>query len=716
VRTLARGARGLRRALHSRLTVGLLLASATIVGMFLGFGVNAAPSYHGVPAAPHTAFTTFSVDASSPAATAAPAIQLGAGASPAAICYADTSTCSAGTGTSRVTLTASATSQLKPFWPDVQVAFVIETTAFDGDFDHYNSYYGQDPCATATSGQGPLCEESNGVPFFIQNAGSVAQAIAAANPHSNVTFALIDFFGTDYDWNDGPGDSWKYNVDIASFVPASVFGGDVHATFQANQMNEGSGWGCVCGLDDNFLHSSSITALYGTIIGSGLDWSLGTHHVIVLMGSAAPRDPNYKENYWASSFDHCCTSPGEYGSTCEPSYVFASGTSPNCEGWVRSQDGNPVHSIAALTKTSPTCTDSVGGACTVDVISYWDTPTDPYSQGWPTSTGYNIASSLVGPGGSAVVADSANILLAACDLAAATGGSWDGPAYWTCPNGNSGSLQYVAHGAIDKPNTYNPTLFSALRQISFGPVYLAQVANGTTHPMFTWVPPSNFQLAPLPAFTSACVTPTGFLPTCQTVPTIQRQGTLLYFGWNWSTNHSQNAIFVGDYWTASFNVINTGPPYARDPVLACVTVECKAAGSGAINGVYSSLTYSPPNSTAIVTQSFPLAEVTVIGPSFVGPPPTVPPAPPPIPPGIPIVITPATPVLVPTITAVGQGIGTVSLNAAAAGFLGAGFMRVGMKNRPIAMRVAALSKNGKAESKFEREARGAASAGIGKFE
>ena len=59
---------------------------------------------------------------------------------------------------------------------------------------------------------------------------------------------------------------------------------------------------------------------------------------------------------------------------------------PNCEGWVRSQDGNPSDSIAALTKTSPTCTDSIGAACTVDVVDYWDTPTDPYSQGWPADS------------------------------------------------------------------------------------------------------------------------------------------------------------------------------------------------------------------------------------------------------------------------------------------------------------------------------------------
>ncbi|MCI4360456.1 MAG: hypothetical protein L3J91_02020, partial [Thermoplasmata archaeon] len=310
------------------------------------------------------------------AATLAPLL-LGTTASPAAICALNSSTCNAQTGVARVTLSAEANTAPKPYWPDVQVAFVIETTAYDGDADHYTSFEGQDPCAVATSDQGPLCEESNGVPFMIANAGSVAQAIQAANPHSNVSFAMVDFFGTDYDWNDGPFDSWKYHVDVPTFVPSYDFGSEVRSTFQAEQMNEGNGWGCICGLDDNFLHSSSITALYGAIIGSGLDWSENTHHVLVLMGSAAPRDPSYPINYFVSGFDTCCTSPGEYDSSCEPAYTFANGQMPNCEGWVRSQDGNPDDSIAELTKTSPTCTDSIGAACTVDVVDYWDTPTDP---------------------------------------------------------------------------------------------------------------------------------------------------------------------------------------------------------------------------------------------------------------------------------------------------------------------------------------------------
>jgi hypothetical protein len=644
---------------------------------------------------------------------------VGTQANPAAICALNGSACTAGTGEARVTLSASASTSPHPFWPNVQIAFVVETTAYDGDADHYNAFLGSDPCAVATNDQGPLCEESNGVPFLIENAGSIAEAIQAANPHSNVSFAMVDFFGTDYDWNDGPFDSWKYHVDIPDFVPAYDFGAEVQSTFQAEQMDEASGWGCICGLDDNFLHSSSITALYGAIIGSGLDWSLGTHHVLVLMGSTAPRDPSYPENYWVSGYDTCCTSPTEYSGTCEPSYVFSNGVMPNCEGWIRSQDGNPDDSIAALTRTSPTCTDSVGGDCTIDVVDYWDTPTDPYSQGWPVNAntvhvemgGSNPAGSD-GPGGYYVVEDSTNILLAGCDLASATGGSWSGPAYFTCPDGDAGSLQYVEHGPMSSPDTNNPTLFAALRAISFGAQYATEVANGTKQPMFTYVPPANFKVAPNPEYATACLTASGTFPTCQIVPSVLHAYDVTYLGWNWSTNSSRDQLYVGDTWSASFNIVNTGPPYAQDPVLSCTTTSCKAAGSGSIDGLYSSVTYTLPNQTGAQQISFPLATVNVIGPTVAGPPPIVPPPAPPIPPGVAIPVAPPTPVLVATPTTVVQGVANISLQATAAGFLGAGFMRVGLKNRPIAMKVAA--KSGAQSSKFDAE-KGRKDTGVGRF-
>ncbi len=631
---------------------------------------------------------------------------------PAAICADGSNTCTAGSGVARVTLTAAATQPATPYWPNVQVAFVIETTAYDGDFDHYNSFYGQDPCAIASSGQGPLCEESNGVPFFVANAGTIAEAIQAANPHSNVSFAMVDFFGTDCgDWNDC-GDSYMYHVDIPDFVGPSAFGPAVRSTFQAQIL--GGGYTGIFGLDDNFLHSPVITALYGTIIGSGLTWSANTHHVIVWIGSTAPRDPAYVENYWVSPFDHCCSGTQADGWTCEPSYNFANGASPNCEGWVRSQDGNPNDSIAALAHTAHQCTESIGHVCTIDVIDLWDTPTDPLSLSWITDPGYPSGSAGAGPGNTGPTQDAEHIILAGCDMAQATGGTWDGPAFWTCPNGQAGTLQYVPHGGLQDPNTENPTLFNALRGIGFGPEYKTLVANGTRQPMFTFVPESNIQVAPDPQFTSACVTPGGFLPTCQRAPTVLHTYGLTYLGWNWSTNASTNALYVGDQWTASFNVINSGPPIGLVPIDACDSPICFAGHSTPENGLYTWARYVPASNGTTDVQSFPLAQVTVVQTASPEPPPVTPPPPPPVPPPFPILAAPPIPTIVPTPTLNILGVTNLSVQATAAGFLGAGFMRVGMKNRPVAMKVAALSKN--AGSKFDNVSSKDAPPGVGRFE
>jgi len=85
-----------------------------------------------------------------------------------------------------------------------------------------------------------------------------------------------------------------------------------------------------------------------------------------------------------------------------------------------------------------------------------------------------------------------------------------------------------------------------------------------------------------------------------------------------------------------------------------------------------------------------------------------------VPPGIPIVAPTA--VGVPQQIGIGNqvGVANLSLQAASAGFLGAGFVRVQMKNKPIAMRVAA--KAGPMTSKFESASAKQQSSGIGHFE
>lgn len=645
-------------------------------------------------------------------------LDLSVAVAPSQICAYDSSDCPVGNPQARVTLQAAADVAPTPYWPNVQIAFVIETTAYDGVYYHYWGYPGTDPCADSDNRMGLPCEESNGVPFFMQNAGSIAAAIQENNPHSKVSFAMVDFFGTDCgDWDDC-GDSYKYHVDISTFVPAADFGAAVTETLKDGVF--AGGFSGVVGLDDNFLHSPSITALYGAIIGSGLTWSEGTHHVIVLMGSTAPRDPSYDEDYYVSPFDPCCAGSQALGWTCEPAYQFATGSSPNCEGWVHSQDGNPNDSIAALARTSPTCTDSVGHTCTIDVIDYWTTPTDPYSEGWPVHPAYN-SGTQDGPGAPRVIENADHILEAGCDMAAATGGTWDGPSYWTCPNGDAGSLEYVPHGPYLKPNTNNPTLYQALRDIGFGPVYQTLVANGTKTPMFQYLPIGSVHVAPNPDFTASCSTPTGYLPTCQQVPTNLSVNGVPYLGWNWSTVAGTNAMYVGDTWTASFNIIANGPPFFEGvPVDACVTADCRAGSSGSVDGLFTSANYRTPagtpgeNGSTTVVQSFPLGVVTVEISATNGPPPTGPPPPPPTPPGIPVATPPALPVGNPVATINSVGVSNVSLQATAAGFLGAGFTQVSLKNRPIAMKVAA--KSGAVTSKFDAGLKGSGGPGVGRFE
>ncbi len=694
------------RPLRSRVArLGLLVVIGGILSV-TAISMAIAPAAL-IPGVSHPVYAEL-VPVNAPAHVAsapAPALTLGIQATPHTICAFGLNTCAAASGTARVTLTASAGSGAVLAWPAVQVAFVVETTSTDGVFDPTAGEPGLSSCAQAG---GVLCEESNGVPFFVANAQQIANAISAANPHSQVSFAMVDYFANVNNWDDG--DGAEYHVDIPQFIPSSYFGAEVVSNFQAKVLNGGWYYGD-SDMADNQLTSSSITAMYGTIIGSGLDWSNNTHHVIVWMGSTAPRDPNYPIHGCVSYQNaYYCQDFGDLEATCEPSYTFSSGTSPNCEGWVKSQDGNATHSIAALAHTAPSCTDSIGGVCTVDTIDYWDSATDPLSKDWPTGTGQTGG----GPGGSVVQQDVQHILLAGCDMAQATGGTWDGPAWYACPNGQAGTLQYVPHGPYNNPVTTNPTLFNALRQIGFGPILQTQVASGTGKPIFQFVPFGNIaidtgNLQP----TAACIRDGVSLRTCQTEPSIIHYDGVTYLGWNWSRNASTNVMYVGDAWTASFNVLATGPPYTTVPVDACTTVECRAGGSTSVDGLFASATYVPYTNNTILTQSFPLGQVAVEVTPPTSPPPNVPPPPPPVPPPFAIPTAPPVPVVQQIGVGNSVGVANLSIQATAAGFLGAGFMRVGMKNRPVAMKIAA--KSGPHSSKFDLEA-SKKDTGIGRFE
>lgn len=651
-----------------------------------------------------------------PSANTAPPVNLSLTANdqPSEVCALNTTDCSAAQSATRVLLTAHANQPLAA-WPAVQVVFVIETSAYDGVYDPVDAVAtekqqgsGSDKCAQ-TANQ-PLCEESNGVPFFEDHALSVAQQIQAANPSTSVSFAMVDYIDSCDLWSDYC-DQAYYHVDVPKFSPAIEFADQVTSGLKGNVL----GGDYVLhdeDLADNFLHSASISMLYGAMYGLGFDWSNSTHHVIVWMGSTAPRAPGYMENYCSSpsamlldNYPACTTS------TCEPSTMFPQSRVPECEGWAVSQDGVPNDSVAGYARSAPTCVHSLGGQCTIDAIDLWDTPTDPYSPGWPAHCTANAPS--CGPGSPTVLADSLGILSAGCAIAAATGGTWTGPSYFTCPDGQQGTLVYVNHGPVHTPDTSNSRLLQAFGSIGFGPVRDTAVATGGNSPMFQFVPTTNFEVATWLGFTTACTTSVGFWGGCSPIPLIAHQGSAVTFGWNWSSDPTQNILYAGDTWSAAFYVVNMGPPYGEAPVNACLGSACTASGAAPIDGYYTWATYQLPNTTSSVTQTFPEVMVKVVlapgEPAAVAPPP--PPPPPPV--GIivpgPVQLPNPVPVTVP----IQATLGTLSLQATATGLLMAGLTRIMLKTRPIAMQMA-VKTAGNLQSKFD--AAQTAGPEVGRFE
>jgi hypothetical protein len=707
---LVRSRRGVR-------LLGFALILGGIALILLSPAPGTSPTAHAAPVLIATSPTVGT------ATSSVPTLDLSVSDDPSSICVLESTACPAGVGQSRVTLTAAAPQNGFLTWPAVQIAFVIETTVYDGVYDPTAGDPGSDTCARNAGISGPACEESNGVPYFVANAQLIANTIQAANPHTSVSFALVDYFATLDVQDDGDGS--EYHVDIPQFVPASQFGSDTQSSLGSEVLETGYRYGD-SDFSDNILHSSSITALYGAIIGSGLDWSNNTHHVVVWIGDTAPRDPSYVQDYCVSpSSKYTPGSPSGlpcFSASCEPAYAYGAISSPQCEGWVNSQNGNASDSIAGLARTAPSCTNSIGGVCTIDTIDLWATPDDPSSPGWPAADATPQLQG--GPGGAMVNQNAVRVLLAGCDLAAATGGTWDGPSFFSCPSGQSGSLQPNFLGPFGTPNLQNPTLGGALRQVGFGPVTSDLVAKGTTHPLFTFVPYGNIQVLPGNAaeFRTECELPSGSLakncptePQTRNIPLGPGRNVTVY-EWNWSTQPGQNVMYSGDTWVASFWVMAAGGPYGEVPVDSCTTAACAIGGSHALNGLFTAATYLPVTNVSLLVQSFPLATIDVQSPPSVSLPPTLPPpAVVPAPPGLPI--TAPQPIL--TLLGVGAqvGVASLSLQAAAAGFLAAGFTTISVRNRPMSIAVAALAqKTGPVRSRFEEASAAKDASGIGRFE
>lgn len=490
---------------------------------------------------------------------------------------------------SQVNLYVNATGNAVASYANVQVAFVVETTLYDGVYDPTVDDYGvNNPCT------GP-CEESDAVPFFVANAGAIAQDIANNNPYSTVTYSMVDYFATLTDHDDG--DGAEYHVDVGNFVPASQFGGDVVTSFQDPVLG-GNWYYSDSDFSDSFLGSSEITALYGALKGSGLAWNPSDHHVIVLIGSTAPRSPGYQVNYAGTHSDW----NSGLTTTCEPSYPYGGGiTSPNCEEWV----GTGTNNISALANS-----ENVN----IDYIDVYNGITDTASQDY-TSTSY--ATSTV-----------STILSAGCNLAKATGGSWNGPPGYSCSASETGTgagnltctmgsscFQGQSGNYNNPPRTWsdNPALGWAITHISFGPASTSNIsATSNGAPMFQFTPATNITIDPSnPAWTVTCLRNGVPLSGCQQTPTVTSSGNANVYGWNWPTG----TMFLKDTWEATFNVVAVGAPYnVSRAVDACTAAGCSGP-VGPAPGVYSEVDYKNFQSVPTVS-SFPASDIYVVYPGM----------------------------------------------------------------------------------------------------
>jgi hypothetical protein len=661
---------------------GLVVAGLALLVTLGALAALGSATPLGPAARPAGAAVGTALDPSAPPATVAPQpiVQLTDQAEPSTICDQGLAQCPAGQGASQVVLQAQAGVKGQIEWPAVQVAFLLEMTPYDGVYDPSAVEPGADPCGDAVPGSSALCDESNLVPFFVQYAGTIAEELQAQSPNSTLSFAMADYFATHDAWDSGGGS--RYRVDVSSFVNATEFGGAVHEDFGQKVLGGGS---IIPGSDltENFLTSDSISALYQALLGlGGLNWSDSAHHVIVQIGSTAPRAPSYPEDYCVSPAVTPLGLTNCTASECEPAFSYPGNASPECEGWVGSTDGNVTDSIAALAHDAPACTGSLGGNCTIDEIDVNDTPTDPWSTSWSASGG---------AGGPANwTADAGAILQSGCDMAVATGGSWEGPSWFDCRALHvQGDLVGVPFGDPENPHTSNPTLLGAFLHVGYGEVPTPLVASGANRPMFEFVPWGNFGPSFDPSWAVTCVNATGVNERCPSQPEVLYENGLPVYGWNWSNLPATNAMHLGDRWTAAFFVSSYGPPFGLLPIDSCTTSDCLAAGSNEVDAAFTSMSFREYGSQNVVTESFQLMEVTLDPLTNYGVP--LPPAPPVLPGPAPSSPPPTAPTVVPPTPAPPIPAAVISVEAAAAGFIAAGWTALGVRYPPQATKQASFS-------------------------
>jgi PKD repeat protein len=540
---------------------------------------------------------------------------LNATASPVRLCAYASSTCPGLGNTTRITLTASVTAAPPSNWTSVQVLFLLETGLYDGACGNGVAPTATGLCPGAYLDNAPAGNLSLFLPLFAANAGTMTAAIAANHPGVTVTYGLADFQST-FDTFDNA-DGFSYRVDIGSFLPAAPFATQLNrSSFATNLWDRTT--------TDNILHGPAITALFGALTGVGLNWSNAAHHVIVLVGSMAPRDPAYPENYcplWGQN----PAAPGCDSPTCEPSnasaYEWSNGGGyygrvgeypasflvPHCEGWARSASGNSSASVAALALAAPPCAGSSGGRCTIDVIDLNATPTDPLATAWSGAPSN-------GDGSQYARNDTAAVLRAGCDLASATGGTWAGPSGSRCASGATGAITGDVGSTVGR-QAENASLLAAVGAIGFGGGFDPATVIGASAAMFGFHLAPGTALAPHAAAVVTCTTPTGPIPSCDIVPRVVTLNGTTHLAWNWSDAAGQNELFPGDVWTASFEVVVFAAPNASLPLDTCNAPGCPLGGA---LGTLSEAAFKPATNDSTEHEPFPPILVAMVAPPSIG--------------------------------------------------------------------------------------------------
>ncbi|MCI4326077.1 MAG: hypothetical protein L3K16_00325 [Thermoplasmata archaeon] len=432
------------------------------------------------------------------------------------------------------------------------------------------------------------------VQMFTASAGTIAATLQRAHPAMNLSFAMAVTEGTTGAFDDD--DSPVFAVPVGDFTNATEFGNAVNRS-----------WTLPGDIDvaDNALQSGVIAAMYGAFTGqfgdtpnfaySQVNWTPNSRHVVVWIGATAPQDPNYLEDYCPitgdSSFCASNDSTGGLEPTCEPSFNFSAGPSPRCEGWVASQDANPLDSIAALSRGGAACLNSSLGRCTVDSIILNATSTNPGSPDWAPSN-------RSGDNASDVQQNTAHVVAAGCDLATLSGGSWDGPQNSTCGN-VSGTLPYI-------PTTHNTPLLDALANVSVGGTGVGGIVASPAGPapMFQFVTTPTFAAATTLNASAQCSSPGGPLAECPQSPSVTVVNGSTILTWNWSSAGSPGAMGTGDVWSAVFDLAAVGGPSNGSLLDECSSPECVEAPNGSAPPATSGVTYVPWGLSGVLLQSF----------------------------------------------------------------------------------------------------------------